>query len=520
LQSNINTEFDFLFFYQFQRTGKNLISRTVTTRLMEREYKQAVTKLRKFLRKKEKSCQQETDELPSRTARKTNDQLQILRDHFEINNRPSKDHIQLIARSSELSTTEIETWFRNALYRERQSNRDLSSAPHNDNQVSSRTFSFEEYEATGQGQPLPTVENNCRMFSADAALGSYPQLHPVQLASPGSWHQSDDGLAIPSPTFSIESDSVSITKRAKTKFSVDQINVLQEFFKNKYYPDRSDLASLSKLLNLKTSVLLTWFYHARRKLKQVLNQQPPPVNEPEGFSEYIHQSAFKTHYVTNFHFDEMNCKKSALLLGQSAAVTQIAAGMSPVPPPNSQISNSVKSVNTNTDADNEYYDDGNSVPNPQGHGHGSRLASNESFTKELDDFDLRGDRNHGSETSSLLRGSSRERKWSDDEFCLSEAHQSRNGFLYQMNQPEALKKLYEEKERLFKLAIFEIQQQQLLQESLERHCDNSVQNNGEGATGDQPLDLSMPRTGRSQSQTIPRNNDYSGEFMKCDFCKN
>jgi len=85
-------------------------------------------------------------------TRITDDQLKILRAHFDINNSPSEDQIHEMASQSGLPPKVIKHWFRNTLFKERQRNKD---SPYNFNNPPSTTLNLEEYEKTGEAKVLP-----------------------------------------------------------------------------------------------------------------------------------------------------------------------------------------------------------------------------------------------------------------------------------------------------------------------------------------------------------------------------
>lgn len=90
-------------------------------------------------------------------TRITDDQLKILRAHFDINNSPSEEQIHEMASQSGLPPKVIKHWFRNTLFKERQRNKD---SPYNFNNPPSTTLNLEEYEKTGEAKVLP-LNSSC-----------------------------------------------------------------------------------------------------------------------------------------------------------------------------------------------------------------------------------------------------------------------------------------------------------------------------------------------------------------------
>ncbi|XP_043471415.1 zinc finger homeobox protein 4 isoform X2 [Leptopilina heterotoma] len=85
-------------------------------------------------------------------TRITDDQLKILRAHFDINNSPGEEQILDMAAQSGLPPKVIKHWFRNTLFKERQRNKD---SPYNFNNPPSTTLNLEEYEKTGEAKVTP-----------------------------------------------------------------------------------------------------------------------------------------------------------------------------------------------------------------------------------------------------------------------------------------------------------------------------------------------------------------------------
>lgn len=82
-------------------------------------------------------------------TRISDEQLKILRAHFDINNSPPEETIAEMARQSGLPPKVIKHWFRNTLFKERQRNKD---SPYNFSNPPSTTLNLEEYEKTGEAK--------------------------------------------------------------------------------------------------------------------------------------------------------------------------------------------------------------------------------------------------------------------------------------------------------------------------------------------------------------------------------
>ncbi|XP_037942197.1 zinc finger protein 2 isoform X2 [Teleopsis dalmanni] len=95
-------------------------------------------------------------------TRITDDQLKILRAHFDINNSPSEESIMEMSQKANLPMKVVKHWFRNTLFKERQRNKD---SPYNFNNPPSTTLNIEEYERTGQAKVTPLTEGSVSLLS-------------------------------------------------------------------------------------------------------------------------------------------------------------------------------------------------------------------------------------------------------------------------------------------------------------------------------------------------------------------
>ncbi|XP_058832232.1 zinc finger protein 2 [Topomyia yanbarensis] len=80
-------------------------------------------------------------------TRITDEQLRILRSHFDINNSPSEESIQEMSMKANLPPKVVKHWFRNTLFKERQRSKD---SPYNFSIPPSTKLNVEEYERTGE----------------------------------------------------------------------------------------------------------------------------------------------------------------------------------------------------------------------------------------------------------------------------------------------------------------------------------------------------------------------------------
>ena len=126
--------------------------------------------------------QQQVNQQKRARTRINDEQLKILRAHFDINNSPSEEQIMVMSDKSGLPTKVIKHWFRNTLFKERQRNKD---SPYNFNNPPSTSINLEEYEKTGK-IPLTSEEEAVLLMKEQAAQGL--QMHmsrnPNSLLSP------------------------------------------------------------------------------------------------------------------------------------------------------------------------------------------------------------------------------------------------------------------------------------------------------------------------------------------------
>jgi len=104
-------------------------------------------------------------------TRISDDQLNVLRTHFDINNSPGEDQIHEMAERTGLIPKVIKHWFRNTLFKERQRNKD---SPYNFSVPPSTTLNLEDYEKMRpvpiKTEPIQTTSDNRMNGAAGAAL--------------------------------------------------------------------------------------------------------------------------------------------------------------------------------------------------------------------------------------------------------------------------------------------------------------------------------------------------------------
>jgi len=98
-------------------------------------------------------------------TRISDEQLNVLRTHFDINNSPSEEQIQEMSERTGLLQKVIKHWFRNTLFKERQRNKD---SPYNFSVPPSTTLDLEEYEKVGR----PAVKTELSSAISDTGTNS------------------------------------------------------------------------------------------------------------------------------------------------------------------------------------------------------------------------------------------------------------------------------------------------------------------------------------------------------------
>uniref|UniRef100_A0A8C4N8C6 Zinc finger homeobox 3b n=1 Tax=Eptatretus burgeri TaxID=7764 RepID=A0A8C4N8C6_EPTBU len=156
-------------------------------------------------------------------TRITDEQLVILRSHFNINNSPSDEQIQEMSEWSGLLPKVIKHWFRNTLFKERQRNKD---SPYNFNNPP--TTSMDELKALESQSITP---------------------EPVV------------------------SDHAMTRRLSRTRFSDHQLRVLQEFFDANAYPKEDEIEQLSSVLGLGARIIVVWFQNTRQKARKNYENQ-------------------------------------------------------------------------------------------------------------------------------------------------------------------------------------------------------------------------------------------------------
>ncbi|XP_033823656.1 zinc finger homeobox protein 4-like [Periophthalmus magnuspinnatus] len=171
-------------------------------------------------------------------TRISEEQLAILRKHFDINSLPSDEEINKMSATSGLPHKVIKHWFRNTLFKERQRDKD---SPYNFNNPPTTALEESREEET-QSQSLSVSSST--MSPALTSVTAQPQ--PVDL--PRELHRG--------------------RRSSRTRFTEQQLETLQGVFEATPYPREEEYERLSALLSLPNRVIVVWFQNARQRARK------------------------------------------------------------------------------------------------------------------------------------------------------------------------------------------------------------------------------------------------------------
>ena len=173
-------------------------------------------------------------------TRISEEQLAILRKHFDINSLPSDDEINKMSALSGLPHKVIKHWFRNTLFKERQRDKD---SPYNFN-----------------NPPTIALEESSEEVALDQSLALSPcSLSPGLPANSSPLSQASD-LQRGEPHRGRRS--------SRTRFTEKQLETLQGVFEATPYPREEEYDRLSALLSLPNRVIVVWFQNARQRARK------------------------------------------------------------------------------------------------------------------------------------------------------------------------------------------------------------------------------------------------------------
>lgn len=173
-------------------------------------------------------------------TRISEEQLSILRKHFDINSLPSDEEINKMSALSGLPHKVIKHWFRNTLFKERQRDKD---SPYNFNNPPTTALE-ESCQESAQNQPM-TVSPCSLSPHLPANTSPHPQTADPQRGEPHRGRRS-----------------------SRTRFTEQQLETLQGVFEATPYPREEEYDRLSALLSLPNRVIVVWFQNARQRARK------------------------------------------------------------------------------------------------------------------------------------------------------------------------------------------------------------------------------------------------------------
>ncbi|XP_029010325.1 zinc finger homeobox protein 3-like [Betta splendens] len=186
-------------------------------------------------------------------TRISEEQLAVLKKHFDINSLPSDEEINKISSMSGLPHKVIKHWFRNTLFKERQRDKD---SPYN----------FSNPPTTALEQSREEVVQNETLALSPCSLS------PSVTASP------------PQMTPELHRGEIHRGRRSsRTRFTEQQLETLQGVFEATPYPREEEYDRLSALLSLPNRVIVVWFQNARQRARK--NQERGSDDGFEGRSQ-------------------------------------------------------------------------------------------------------------------------------------------------------------------------------------------------------------------------------------------
>ncbi|MEQ2242790.1 hypothetical protein ILYODFUR_000366 [Ilyodon furcidens] len=168
-------------------------------------------------------------------TRISEEQLSVLRKHFDINSLPSDEEINKMSTLSGLPQKVIKHWFRNTLFKERQRDKD---SPYNFNNPPTIALDDSREDLKKQGLTLSPC-------SLSPELSANPSPQPQMIEEPQRGRRS-----------------------SRTRFTEQQLETLQGMFEATPYPREEEYDRLSALLSLPNRVIVVWFQNARQRARK------------------------------------------------------------------------------------------------------------------------------------------------------------------------------------------------------------------------------------------------------------
>ncbi|XP_072241824.1 zinc finger homeobox protein 3-like [Leuresthes tenuis] len=192
-------------------------------------------------------------------TRISEDQLSVLRKHFDINSLPSDEEINKMSTLSSLPHKVIKHWFRNTLFKERQRDKD---SPYN----------FNNPPTTALEESREEVAQNLQLTHSPRSLSPGLSINTSQQP------QTDQYRGEPQRG----------RRSSRTRFTEQQLETLQGVFEATPYPREEEYDRLSALLSLPNRVIVVWFQNARQRARKNQERGTDDGLEGENQSDNSH----------------------------------------------------------------------------------------------------------------------------------------------------------------------------------------------------------------------------------------
>ncbi|CAL8296662.1 unnamed protein product [Boreogadus saida] len=186
-------------------------------------------------------------------TRISEEQLGVLRQHFDINSLPGDEDVVKMSSACGLPHKVIKHWFRNTLFKERQRDKD---SPYNFNNPPT-TVLDEPPEEVALLQVLTEAASSVSPPGLPTNPSPQPQRTDPPRGEPNRGRRS-----------------------SRTRFTEGQLEALQGVFEATPYPREEEYDRLSALMSLPNRVIVVWFQNARQRARK--SQERGEEDGPEG----------------------------------------------------------------------------------------------------------------------------------------------------------------------------------------------------------------------------------------------
>ncbi|XP_029993093.1 zinc finger homeobox protein 3-like isoform X2 [Sphaeramia orbicularis] len=201
-------------------------------------------------------------------TRISEEQLTVLRKHFDINSLPSDEEINKMSVLSGLPHKVIKHWFRNTLFKERQRDKD---SPYNFNNPPVTALE-DSREEEAQNQSMAVSPSS---LSPSLPAHSVSQLPTAELQRGAELHRG--------------------RRSSRTRFTEQQLETLQGVFEATPYPREEEYDRLSALLSLPNRVIVVWFQNARQRARKNQERGTEDGSEVKNQADNIHSQRNSFH---------------------------------------------------------------------------------------------------------------------------------------------------------------------------------------------------------------------------------